>query len=68
MIFSLFKKKIGFLGIFDPPYCGTATIRIGREMLCLPYAGFFFVLHAKKVNQLNLYTQWFYFNVTFKLF
>ena len=31
-----------FLGIIGPPYCGIdATIRIGREMLCLPYAGFF---------------------------
>ena len=29
------------LGILGPPYCGIgATIRIGREMLCLPYAGF----------------------------
>ena len=38
--FPLFKK-VGFLGILDPPYCGIgATIRIGREMLCLPYAGF----------------------------
>ena len=37
-----FFKKIGFLGILGPPYCGIgATIRIGREMLCLPYAGFF---------------------------
>ena len=28
-------------GILGPPYCGIgATIRIGREMLCLPYAGF----------------------------
>ena len=27
----------------NSPYCGIgATIRIGREMLCLPYAGFFF--------------------------
>ena len=34
-------KKIGFLGILGLPYCGIgATIRIGREMLCLPYAGF----------------------------
>ena len=42
MIFSVFFKKIGFWGILDPPYCGIgATIRIGREMLCLPYAGFF---------------------------
>ena len=41
MIFCVFKK-IGFLGILGPPYYGIgATIRIGREMLCLPYAGFF---------------------------
>ena len=40
MIFQFFKK-IGFLGILGPSYCGIgATIRIGREMLCLPYAGF----------------------------
>ena len=43
--FFPFFKKIGFLGIFGPPYCGIgATIRIGREMLCLPYAGFFLSL------------------------
>ena len=45
-------KKKGFLGILGPPYCGIgATIRIGREMLCLPYAGFFqkqFVLVTNK--------------------
>ena len=41
MIFPFFKI-FGFLGILDPPYCGIgATIRIGQEMLCLPYAGFF---------------------------
>ena len=41
MNFSFFKK-IGFLGILGPPYCGIgAPIRIGREMLCLPHAGFF---------------------------
>ena len=40
--FFLFSKKIGFLVILGPPYCGIgATIRIGREMLCLPYAGLF---------------------------
>ena len=40
--FFLFFKKFGFLGILGPPYCGIgATIRIGREILCLPYAGFF---------------------------
>ena len=39
--FFCFPKKIRFLGILGPPYCGIgATIRIGREMLCLPYAGF----------------------------
>ena len=42
MIFSVFQKNL-VLGILGPPYCGIgATIRIGREMLCLPYAGFFF--------------------------
>ena len=42
MIFSIFQKKMDFLGILGPPYCDIgATIRIGREMLCLPYAGFF---------------------------
>ena len=36
-----FSKKLG-LDILGPTYCGiSATIRIGREMLCLPYAGFF---------------------------
>ena len=44
MIFSVFQK-IGFGGILGPPSYGIgATIRIGREMLCLPYAGFFFAL------------------------
>ena len=37
--FFPFKKKCWFSGILGPPYCGIgATIRIGREMLCLPYA------------------------------
>ena len=40
--FFCFSKNSGFLG---PPYCGIgATIRIGREMLCLPYAGNFYKL------------------------
>ena len=39
--FFPFFKKIGFWGILGPPSYGiNATIRIGREMLCLPYAGF----------------------------
>ena len=39
--FFPFFKKIGFSGILGPPYSGIGvTIRIGREMLCLPYAGF----------------------------
>ena len=39
--FFSFSKKLGFLGVLDPPYCGIgATIRISREMLCLLYAGF----------------------------
>ena len=41
MIFSILQKN-GFWGIVGTPYCGIgATIRIGQEMLCLPYAGFF---------------------------
>ena len=40
--FLPFFKKIGFLAILGPPYRGIgATLRIRREMLCLPYAGFF---------------------------
>ena len=40
--FFPFFKKIGFGGILGPPYYGIgATIRISREMLCLPYAGLF---------------------------
>ena len=40
--FFPFFKKIGILGNLGPPYRGIgATICIGREMLCLPYAGFF---------------------------
>ena len=36
------------LGILGPPYCGIgATIRIGREMLCLLYAGFFLDVFPK---------------------
>ena len=39
--FFRFSTKIGFLGILGPPFYGiVATIRIGREMLCLQYAGF----------------------------
>ena len=39
--FFPFFKKIGFLGILGPPYCGIgATIRNSQEILCLPYAGF----------------------------
>ena len=39
-------KKIRFWGILGPPYYGIgATIRIGREILCLPYAGFFKILN-----------------------
>ena len=41
MIFLVFQF-IWFLGILGPPYWGIgATIRIGQEMLCLLYEGFF---------------------------
>ena len=40
MIFSIFQKKIGFWGILGRPYYGIGdTIRMGRVMFCLPYAG-----------------------------
>ena len=43
----MFFKKIGFWGILGPPSYGIgATIRIGREIQCLPYAGFFLVKTA----------------------
>ncbi len=49
MIFPFFKK-IGFWGILGPPSYGIgATIRIGREMLCLPYAGFFYIINRPGV-------------------
>ena len=39
-VFAFFKK-LGVLAILGPPYRGIDdTIRIGREVLCLPYAGF----------------------------
>ena len=42
MIVSVFQK-FWVLGILGPPFCGIgATIRIGREIRCLPYAGFFY--------------------------
>ena len=55
MIFSVFQK-IGFLAILGPPYCGIgATIRIGREMLCLPYAGFFLFMYIFPPPPSNLF-------------
>ena len=48
MIFSVFQK-IWVLVILGSPFCGIgATIRIGREMLCLPYAGFLVLVLNKK--------------------
>ena len=41
-----------FWGILGPPSYGIgATIRIGREMLCLPYAGFFVVVLNPSLSQ-----------------
>ena len=52
MIFSVFQK-FGFLGILGLPYCGiSATIRIGQEMLCLPYAGFFCLALLKVLKKI----------------
>ena len=55
--------KVGCLGILGPSYCGIgAIIRIGREMLCLPYAGFLlhiigFIRYIKSFNGLVMATQ-----------
>ena len=44
-LFFPFCFFFGFLCILGPPYCGIdATIRIGREIQCLPYAGFLFII------------------------
>ena len=49
--FFRFFKKFGFSAIPGPPYCGIgATIRIGREMLCLLYAGFFLNMTGFFIN------------------
>jgi hypothetical protein len=56
MIFFPFKKKLGFLAILGPPYRGIgATIRIGQEMLCLPYAGFFFYNILYRITYIEPY-------------
>ena len=54
MIFSVFKK-IGFWGILGPPSYGIgATIRIGWEMLFLPYAEFFTPISAYILTKFNM--------------
>ena len=43
--FFLVYQKNRVSGYIGPPYCGIgATIRIGQEMICLPYARFFFCI------------------------
>ena len=56
MIFSVFQKKMVFC-ILGPPYCGMgATIGIGREILCLPYAEFFLLTFENKARgQIRLF-------------
>ena len=64
--FFRFSKKIGFLGILGPPYYGIgATIRLGREMLCLPYAGFF---SLTLVHLLNYHRSLHHIKINPKLF
>ena len=54
MIFSVFQK-IRFWGILGPPSYGIgATICIGREMLCLLYAGFFWITRQNGPNAKQL--------------
>ena len=51
-----FFKKIWFLGILGPPYCGIGnTIRIGRKLLCLPYAGFLLYVVMKMLCSVVYY-------------
>ena len=51
----------GVWGILGPPSYGIgATIRIGREMLCLPYAGFFFLNYS-------FYCSYFFFSFQLKI-
>ena len=56
LVIFRFFKKIGFLGILDPPSYGIgATIRIGQEMICLPYAGFFGIFRILyKIGSINI--------------
>ena len=50
-----------FLGILDPPYCGIgATIRIGQEMLVLPYAGFSFFSRLRDFFVTRVWFFWFF--------
>ena len=52
--FFSFFKKVGFLAILGPPYRGIgATIRIGQEILCLPYAGFLQIFSQNMNNLVN---------------
>ena len=49
--FLRLKKKIGFWGILGPPSYGIGvTICISREMLILPYGGFFFNIYEIYCN------------------
>ena len=47
------QKKIGFsanFALLSGLFCIGATIRIDQEMLCLPYAGFFFQTPERAKN------------------
>ena len=53
-LFFPFFQKIGFCDILGRPSYGIgATIRIGQEMLCLPYAGFFLSLFFIQIEYLT---------------
>ena len=57
---SLFSVNLGLI-IFNH-YCQSsqdfygigATIRIGRQMLCVPYAGFYLPLHTRDTEFLDM--------------
>ena len=55
MIFSIFQKKMGFwVFLVHATVVSGATIHIGQEMLCLPYAGFFLRSFSIQVSRIKL--------------
>ena len=59
--FFRFKFFFWFLCILGPPYCGIgATIRIGRDIRCLSYAGFFLYTFPEHLLDLYYHSKYFW--------